>query len=81
MQQLQEQQIQSSIPDPTMGMYSPAWVAQGGNLIKMQTDAYNSMVVGNQPLSDLDQLISDWKKQGGDQARKEFQQSLEKCKT
>jgi putative aldouronate transport system substrate-binding protein len=39
------------------------------------------MVVGNQPLSDLDQLISDWKKQGGDQARKEFQQSLEKCKT
>jgi putative aldouronate transport system substrate-binding protein len=80
MQQLQEQQIQSSVPDPTQGLYSPTWVAQGGNLVKMQTDAYNAMVVGNQPITDLDQVISDWKKQGGDAARKEFQQSLDKCK-
>ncbi|MDQ6674792.1 MAG: hypothetical protein M3069_29320, partial [Chloroflexota bacterium] len=80
MQQLQEQQIQSAIPDPTLGLYSPTWVAQGANLIKMQQDAYNSMVVGNQSISELDQVISNWKKQGGDQARKEFQQSLEKCK-
>jgi putative aldouronate transport system substrate-binding protein len=47
----------------------------------MQTDGYNAMVVGNQPLSYLNQLISDWKSQGGDQARKEFQQALEKCKS
>ncbi len=81
MQQLQERQIQASVADPTLGLYSPTWVAQGANLIKMQQDAYNAMVVGNQPLSSLNQLISDWKSQGGDQARKEFQQSLEKCKT
>jgi putative aldouronate transport system substrate-binding protein len=81
MQQWQEQQIQSSITDPTQGLYSPTWVAQGANLIKMQTDGYNAMVVGNQPLSYLNQLISDWKSQGGDQARKEFQQALEKCKS
>jgi putative aldouronate transport system substrate-binding protein len=61
-------------------LYSPTWVAQGANLIKMQQDGYNAMVVGNQPLSYLNQLISDWKSQGGDQSRKEFQQSLEKCK-
>jgi len=81
MQQLQEQQIQSSVADPTQGLYSPTWVAQGANLIKMQTDGYNAMLVGNQPLSNLNQLISDWKSQGGDQARKEFQQALEKCKS
>jgi putative aldouronate transport system substrate-binding protein len=81
MQQLQEQQIQSSVADPTQGLYSPTWVAQGANLIKMQQDGYNAMVVGNQPLSYLNQLISDWKSQGGDQARKEFQQALEKCKS
>ena len=80
MQKLQEQQIQSSVADPTLGLYSPTWVSQGANLIKMQTDGYNAMLVGNQPLSYLSQLISDWKSQGGDQARKEFQQSLEKCK-
>jgi len=81
MQKLQEQQIQSSVADPTQGLYSPTWVSQGANLIKMQTDGYNSMLVGNQPLSYLSQLISDWKSQGGDQARKEFQQALEKCKS
>jgi len=80
MQQMQEQLIQSSVADPSQGLYSPTWVAQGGNLIKMQQDAVNGMVVGNQPMSELDQVISDWKKQGGDQARKEFQQALEKCK-
>ena len=46
----------------------------------MQTDAYNAIVVGNQPMSNLDQVIADWKKQGGDQARKDFQQALQKCK-
>ena len=81
MQQLQERQIQSSVADPTQGLYSPTWGAQGANLIKMQQDGYNAMVVGNQPVSYLSQLISDWKSQGGDQARKEFQQSLEKCRT
>ena len=80
-QQLQEQQIQSSVADPTQGLYSPTWVSQGANLIKMQTDGYNAMLVGNQPLSYLSQLISDWKTQGGDQARKEFQQALDKCKS
>ncbi|MGI8914565.1 MAG: extracellular solute-binding protein [Chloroflexota bacterium] len=79
-QQLEADQIQMSVADPTQGLYSPTWVAQGGNLVKMQTDAYNQMVVGNQPISHLDQVISDWKKQGGDQARTEFQQALEKCK-
>jgi hypothetical protein len=33
-QQLQEQMIQSSVADPTIGLYSPTWVAQGANLIK-----------------------------------------------
>jgi len=79
-QQLQEQLIQVSVADPTQGLYSPAWVDQGGNLTKLQSDAYNAIVTGNQPMSNLDQVISDWKQQGGDQARKEFQEALQKCK-
>src|SRR5260370_20462972 len=62
MQQLQERQIQASVADPTLGLYSPTWVAQGAHLIKMQQDGYNAMVVGNQPLSSLNQLICDWKR-------------------
>lgn len=80
MQQLQEQQMQGAIADPTQGLYSPTWVQNGGNLTKLQTDAYNSIAVGNQPMSYLKEVISNWKSQGGDQARKEFEQALKKCK-
>jgi putative aldouronate transport system substrate-binding protein len=80
MQNWQAKQIEMSIPDPSQGLYSPTWVSQGANLIQLQVNAYNSIVVGNQPLSYLDTVISDWKSQGGGTARKEFQKALEKCK-
>lgn len=80
MQQWQEQQIESSVSDPTLNLYSPTWVQQGANLINLQQNAYNSILSGNKPMSYLKQTISDWKSQGGDQARKEFQQALQKCK-
>lgn len=80
MQKLQEEQIALAVPDPTQGLYSPSWVNNAGNLIKMQNDAYNSMAVGIKPLSYLKELRSSWKSHGGDQARREFQTALEKCK-
>lgn len=80
MQNWQAKQIDYSIEDPSQGLYSPTWVQQGANLIQMQQNAYNSIVVGNEPLSYIDQVISEWKSQGGDQVRKEFQKALEKCK-
>lgn len=80
MQRLQEQQMSLSITDPTQGLYSPTWVSSGPSLIQMQTDAYNSILAGREPISQLKQVISDWRRNGGDQARKEFQQALQKCR-
>jgi putative aldouronate transport system substrate-binding protein len=80
MQKLQEEQMAVSIPDPTQGLYSPTWVNNGGNLTKIQNDAYNSIAVGNKPMSYLKDVISTWKSHGGDKARHEFEKALENCK-
>lgn len=80
MQGLQQKQIELSVADPTQGLYSPAWVDNAGSLVKMQNDAYNSIAVGREPMSYLKEVISSWKNNGGDKARQEFQDALEKCK-
>lgn len=79
MQGFQEQQMANAVADPTLPLYSQTWVAQAGTLVQMQNDAYNSIISGQKPLSYLKDVISSWKSQGGDAARKEFQKSLEKC--
>ena len=81
MQHYQEQQMALAIEDPTLPLYSETWTAQAGTLVQMQNDAYSSIASGQKPLSYLSEVVKDWKSQGGDQSRKEFQQSLEKCKT
>lgn len=78
-QGIQEQEIETAVTDPTLNLYSPTWVQQGANLITLQQNAYNSILSGNKPMSYLKTAISDWKSQGGDRARKEFQQALQKC--
>lgn len=79
-QRMQEEMIEGSVPDPTLGLYSPTDVSQGGNLTQLVHDTYSSIVVGRKPLSPLNDLKSEWKSQGGEQSRKEFQRALEKCR-
>lgn len=79
MQQEQAYQLQNSIANPTQNLFSSTWVDQAANLIMLEQNGYQDIVTGRQPLSYLSDLISSWKSQGGDQVRKEFQQSLKKC--
>jgi len=72
--------IANATKDPTMGLYSPTWVQKSGTLVQMQSDTFNSIAVGRKPMSYLDEAIQQWKSQGGDTARKEFQDALQKCK-
>lgn len=81
MQHWQERQLDGATKDPTQGLYSPAWVQNAASLVQMEQDAFNNIAVGNQPMSHLDEVIKTWKSQGGDQARKEFQDALQKCKS
>jgi putative aldouronate transport system substrate-binding protein len=46
----------------------------------MVFDRLNDIITGRAPFSAYDQLVSDWRSQGGDAARKEFQDAVQKAK-
>jgi putative aldouronate transport system substrate-binding protein len=69
-----------AIQDPTLGFYSPTYSAQQALLDQALSDGVNDIVVGRSQLSELDGLIRDWRNNGGDKARGEYQDALAAAK-
>jgi putative aldouronate transport system substrate-binding protein len=65
------------LADPTQGLFSNTDATKGAALRQMVTERIQAILLGRAPMSDYDQLVSDWRSQGGDQIRAEYQQSLE----
>jgi putative aldouronate transport system substrate-binding protein len=63
------------VRDPSLGLYSNTDRTRGGTLIQSFSDALLPIVTGRAPLSDFDQVLSDWRNAGGDQMRGEYQQA------
>jgi putative aldouronate transport system substrate-binding protein len=65
-------QVNAGVTDPTLGFYSATNFAKG-RLAEMNfRQAAVDMVVGRRPLSDYDQVVTEWRNSGGDQSRKEY---------
>jgi putative aldouronate transport system substrate-binding protein len=62
--------------DPTWGLSSPANEKRGVPLNQTFMDGVTDIVAGRRPTTDLDSLVSDWRTNGGDQIRTEFQQAI-----
>jgi putative aldouronate transport system substrate-binding protein len=60
--------------DPSVGLYSPTGASRGGQLIQRFADGLGEIVTGRNPLSNLGQLLRDWRAGGGDQMRREYEQ-------
>jgi putative aldouronate transport system substrate-binding protein len=67
--------IQVGITDPTYGLFSPT-AAAGAAIESTFTAGVDDIVFGRRPLTDLDQLVKDWRAQGGDKMRAEYEQLL-----
>jgi putative aldouronate transport system substrate-binding protein len=65
-----------AIADPTLGLFSPTYSAQKVALDQAMSDGVADIVVGRSQLSDLDNLVRDWRNNGGDKARGEYQSAL-----
>jgi putative aldouronate transport system substrate-binding protein len=65
-----------AIADPTLGFYSPTYSAQQALLDQTINDGVSDIVVGRSQLSDLDGLVRDWRNNGGDKARAEYQEAI-----
>jgi len=69
--------IAAGIADPVVGQVSATDEAKGAQLNQMIFDRVSAIAAGRAPLDDLAQLGKDWRSQGGDQIRTEFQQVLQ----
>ncbi|GAC1329676.1 MAG: extracellular solute-binding protein [Chloroflexota bacterium] len=63
--------------DPTQGRFSTTDASKGAILRQMITDRIQAILVGQAPMSDYDQLVADWRSQGGDQIRAEYLHALD----
>ncbi|MET9473669.1 extracellular solute-binding protein [Streptomyces sp. NPDC002922] len=68
-------------PDPTLQYSSPTWDSKGsGSLYTLKQDGLKDIIAGRKPLSAYDQLVKDYLAKGGEQARGEFEEAVQKGK-
>jgi putative aldouronate transport system substrate-binding protein len=62
--------------DPTSTLYSQTFASKGIQLQQLVYNGIGDVVLGRQPMSSVDDVIRQWKSQGGDQMRSEFEQAI-----
>lgn len=66
------------IADPTVGLYSETYTEKYATLLTtIQYPRLAAIISGKTDISDYDQLVKDWRAQGGDQIKKEFAQAAD----
>jgi putative aldouronate transport system substrate-binding protein len=69
-----------AISDPTLGFYSASYSAQQALLDQALSDGVSDIVIGRSELTALDGLLKDWRSNGGDKGRAEYQDALAAAK-
>jgi putative aldouronate transport system substrate-binding protein len=64
------------VKDPSIGLYSTTYATKNGTLNQMVLDAANDVIFGRSSIDGWGQTVSNWRSQGGDQMRTEFEQAL-----
>ncbi len=74
--------IQSlGIQNPTVGLYSKTNAERAAKLNQTMGDGLLDIIFGRSELSRYDELVRDWRSQGGDQIRSEFEQALSQARS
>jgi putative aldouronate transport system substrate-binding protein len=70
----------AAVADPTLGFYSQTYATQKVNLDQLMTDGVADIVTGRTQLAELDGVVNQWRTNGGDKARAEYQEALAAAK-
>ena len=65
------------VQDPTLSLYSPSYANLNAKLKQAVFDGVSDIVQNRRPLSDLDAIVADWRANGGDTIRNEYQSALQ----
>src|SRR5262249_164077 len=69
------------IKNPTVGLYSSTNGQKGATLNQAMLDGLNAIVFGRADVSTFDQLVKDWRSNGGDQIRAEYARAYDGART
>jgi putative aldouronate transport system substrate-binding protein len=70
--------IPTVVKDATVSLFSDTWSRKRPALDKLLSDAQNDILTGREPLSAWDDVRKTWKSTGGEAARSEFEQQLQR---
>jgi putative aldouronate transport system substrate-binding protein len=71
---------EQAVVDASVGLYSPTDASKGAKLTQAMTDGVNQILFGRAPVDSLDQLVKDWRSNGGDQIRSELESEFAKSR-
>jgi putative aldouronate transport system substrate-binding protein len=77
MQTGEKAMLSVGVDDPALYLYSETAAGQEVLLTQKVLEGLNEIVANRQPLSSLDQQVRDWRTNGGDQMRREYEQALQ----
>lgn len=70
--------LKNVVPLPTIGLYSPTYHSKNAALDRIITNGTSEIVQGRKPLSSWSEVVNDWKRNGGDTMRAEYEAQYEK---
>ncbi len=70
--------VPMTVPNPTIGLFSNAYSTKNATLSTLLTDAQTQILQGHKPVSSWDDTMKEWRAQGGDAIRKEYEQGFAK---
>jgi putative aldouronate transport system substrate-binding protein len=65
------------MPDPSVGLYSATDGSKGAILRTTFNDSLAELLFGKRPVSGMDDLVKDWRTNGGDKIRAEYEQAFQ----
>jgi putative aldouronate transport system substrate-binding protein len=78
--QAQTEHFAVNLADPSVGLYSATDGSKGAILRVTFMDALAEILFGKRPVSVLDDLVHEWRSNGGDKIRAEFEQAFQAAK-
>jgi putative aldouronate transport system substrate-binding protein len=75
--QTQTEHFAVNLADPSVGLYSATDASKGAILRTTFNDSLAELLFGKRPVSALDDLVKDWRTNGGDRIRGEYEQAFQ----
>jgi putative aldouronate transport system substrate-binding protein len=78
--QAQKEHFAVTVTNPIVGLYSPTDASKGITLRTTFIDRMNDILFGRQPVSTFDGLVKDWRANGGDTIRGEYEKAFQEAR-